>query len=48
MNRTDGLSEDDLIRAAKIMFTEFGLPKKQHQVQAQASCQTDLNNIAGR
>ena len=28
MKKADGLSADGLIRAAKIVFTEFGLPKK--------------------
>ena len=28
MKKADGLSADDLIRAAKIVFVEFGLPKK--------------------
>ena len=28
MRRVDGLSADNLIRAAKVMLAEFGLPKK--------------------
>ena len=28
MNVADGFSADDLVRATKIVFTEFGLPKK--------------------
>ena len=28
VKKADGLSANDLIRAAKIVFAEFGLPKK--------------------
>ena len=33
MRSADGLSADDLIRAAKIMFVEFELPKILHLIQ---------------
>ena len=46
MKKADGLSADDLIRAAKVVFTEFELPKKNSLRHRQILYHTNLNNFA--
>ena len=45
MKEADGLSAEDLNRAAKIVFSDFGLPKKIISEWAQIVCWTNLNNF---
>ena len=46
MKKAEGLPTDDLIGAAKIVFTEFGLPKKIISDAGTISYQTGSNNYA--
>ena len=47
VKKADGLSADDLIRGAKIVFAEFGLPKKIVSDAGTNFYQINLNNFAG-
>ena len=47
MKRADGLSGDELIRATKTVFAEFGPLEKKCQIQAQTTCQTNSRHFAG-
>ena len=47
MKKIDGLFTDDLIRVAKIVFAEFGLPKKIISYAGMTSYQINVNNATG-
>ena len=47
VKKVDGLAANDLIKEAKMVFTECGLLKKKVPLQEQTSYQSTLNNFSG-
>ena len=48
VKKADSLAADDLVKVAKIVFIEFGLPKKHFKCMHELSHQIHPDSIAGK